>query len=254
MTTTTTTITTEAELDALPVGSVVLDRHEYPWRKGCGSWVCTSDGGVIEPIKVTPLTVLHVPGQPAPTEHAAERIDGHWLVEEHDGHTCGAGGEHGHEPGCGLVPLVDLRGLPGWDSLVQLVLAEAAGLTAECGNPARHEAHNFQNGGPEDGDWCKGAAPTVKPSQTELAGTIWRTSHADEGTISATGADIIADAVLPLLPGRTEAQVKVEALREAAAELVRAPLVEYHQPTVWLHARAAGIEFADAVERGEGRG
>lgn len=82
---TTTTITTEAELDALPVGSVVLDRHEYPWRKGCGSWVCTSDGGVIEPIKVTPLTVLHVPGQPAPTvkpsrdaleQMAAEAIDG----------------------------------------------------------------------------------------------------------------------------------------------------------------------------------
>lgn len=54
-------ITTEAALDALPVGTVVLDRHGYPWLKGRGSWTCTSDGGVIEPIKVAPLIVLHVP-------------------------------------------------------------------------------------------------------------------------------------------------------------------------------------------------
>ena len=27
---------------------------------------------------------------------------------------------------------------------------------AECGNPADHPAHSFQNGGPEDGDECRG--------------------------------------------------------------------------------------------------
>ena len=54
-------VTTVTELDALRVGSVVLDRHGYPWLKGTGSWVCTSDGGVIEPHEVAPLTVLYEP-------------------------------------------------------------------------------------------------------------------------------------------------------------------------------------------------
>lgn len=52
---------------------------------------------------------------------AAEEIDGTYLVEGHTHCTCGAGGPVGHEPGCGLVPLVDLRGLPGWDGLVAAV-------------------------------------------------------------------------------------------------------------------------------------
>ena len=35
----TTTITTTAELDALPSGAVVLDRDGDPWKKlGCGGW------------------------------------------------------------------------------------------------------------------------------------------------------------------------------------------------------------------------
>ncbi len=47
------------------------------------------------------------------------RIEGHWVVEQHTHHTCGAGdGLYGHEPGCGLVPLVDLSSLDGWDALV----------------------------------------------------------------------------------------------------------------------------------------
>lgn len=45
------------------------------------------------------------------------RIDGDWLVDVHQHHTCGTGpnGHYGaHEPGCGEVPVVNLRGLPGW--------------------------------------------------------------------------------------------------------------------------------------------
>ena len=48
----------------------------------------------------------------------AMRIEGTWLVEVVDEHTCGAGPGSGtgmHEPGCGLVPVVDLATLPGWD-------------------------------------------------------------------------------------------------------------------------------------------
>ena len=38
----------------------------------------------------------------------------------------------------------------------------------------------------------------------ELAEAIWTTSRHDEGTISATGADIIADAILPIITRETE--------------------------------------------------
>ena len=31
---------------------------------------------------------------------------------------------------------------------------------ADCGRPEAHAAHNFQNGGPEDGDWCRGLPQT----------------------------------------------------------------------------------------------
>lgn len=58
----------------------------------------------------------------------AEAIDGRWLVEVHDHHTCGTGegGHYGaHEPGCGTVPLLDLRGLEGWAEHEREVKAEA---------------------------------------------------------------------------------------------------------------------------------
>lgn len=45
------------------------------------------------------------------------RVEGHWLVQEVDRHTCGTGpgGHYGaHEPGCGLEPVLDLSTLPGW--------------------------------------------------------------------------------------------------------------------------------------------
>ena len=50
------------------------------------------------------------------------RLDGWWLVSEHDHCTCsphmGA-----HEDGCGLTPEVKLDHLPGWDELVTAVTA-----------------------------------------------------------------------------------------------------------------------------------
>ena len=49
----------------------------------------------------------------APTEPV---IDSGWLCEVHLHHTCGAGPGRGYgcEPGCGLVPLVNLAELEGW--------------------------------------------------------------------------------------------------------------------------------------------
>ena len=50
------------------------------------------------------------------------RLDGWWLVSEHDHCTCsphmGA-----HEVGCGMTPDVKLDHLPGWDELVTAVTA-----------------------------------------------------------------------------------------------------------------------------------
>lgn len=49
----------------------------------------------------------------APERPAHERIliEGEWLVEDVGQHTCGAGGEWPHEPGCGLVPLMPVAAL-----------------------------------------------------------------------------------------------------------------------------------------------
>lgn len=41
-----------------------------------------------------------------------------WLVEVEDGCTCGLGGPTGHEPSCGLNPIVALADLPGYDEFV----------------------------------------------------------------------------------------------------------------------------------------
>lgn len=46
-------------------------------------------------------------------------------------------------------------------------------------------------------DWF--ARITATPTREQLGKVIWDTSRADEGTISATGANIIADAILELL-------------------------------------------------------
>lgn len=65
-------------------------------------------------------------------EEGALRIEEHWLVREVNEHTCGTGpnGYYGaHEPGCGLVPELDLSALPGWRSEAEIkaeALREAA--------------------------------------------------------------------------------------------------------------------------------
>src|SRR5690606_21838849 len=56
-------VTTVDELDALPVGSVVLDRLLMPWHKRPGArWYATGwDGGVRSPAIPLPARVLYDP-------------------------------------------------------------------------------------------------------------------------------------------------------------------------------------------------
>lgn len=48
---------------------------------------------------------------------APQRLDGTWLVADTGEHDCAGGDDTYHEPGCGVVPLVNLRSLPGWDAI-----------------------------------------------------------------------------------------------------------------------------------------
>lgn len=55
-------------------------------------------------------------------------IEGHWLVEYVNRHTCGTdeGGHFGaHERGCGTVPALDLAQVQGWAEHVSAIKAEA---------------------------------------------------------------------------------------------------------------------------------
>ena len=55
-------------------------------------------------------------------------IEGHWLVEYVNEHTCGTGrdGYYGaHERGCGTVPVQDLAQMDGWAEHVAAIKAEA---------------------------------------------------------------------------------------------------------------------------------
>lgn len=45
----------------------------------------------------------------------------------------------GHEPGCGMTPLVDLAGLPGWDSTVEQVRREAREQVAHRTHREEHD-------------------------------------------------------------------------------------------------------------------
>ena len=53
-------VTTVAELDALPIGSVVLDRHGEAWRKTrTGDWTATALGSTTSSGVPLPARVLH---------------------------------------------------------------------------------------------------------------------------------------------------------------------------------------------------
>ena len=122
------TITTAVELDALPFPNAVTFPGHGDWHKRRDGWWLCDDGDVLTSgaLALVANGELTVTGDPsAPSEATAAvvtppvmRIEGTWLVEVVDEHTCGAGPGSGtgmHEPGCGLVPVLDLATLPGWD-------------------------------------------------------------------------------------------------------------------------------------------
>lgn len=71
------------------------------------------------------------------------RIEGHWLVETHTHCTCGGSGilSPAHQPGCGTVPLIDLRGLDGWDGLRDELAPSGATVTVEQLDALLHALH-----------------------------------------------------------------------------------------------------------------
>lgn len=82
---------------------------------------------------------------------------------------------------------------------------------------------------------------------TALARLIWHTSRADESTISATGANIVAAAVLASSwLAERDARVQAEALRGAANEYGPAQITYMGSADgyvkVWLKHRADRIE------------
>jgi hypothetical protein len=81
-----------------------------------------------------------------------------------------------------------------------------AELTAIIDNGANYERDPDTSGWNIVPEWAATAIITagyVKvPSREALGSVIWHASRADEGTISVTGANIIADAILALLAGQ----------------------------------------------------
>lgn len=91
-------------------------------------------------------------------------------------------------------------------------------------------------------------AAAVKPDRDTIARAIVQFWTADlepdervDDSIDAE-AGVLADAVLALLPGRTEAEVKAEALREAADALPPG----YGLHPNWLRDRASRIERGES--------
>lgn len=75
----------------------------------------------------------------APERPAHERIliEGEWLVENVGQHTCGAGGEWPHEPGCGLVPLMPVAELDAQMRARSRFAARIVGETVHAYPPGR---------------------------------------------------------------------------------------------------------------------
>lgn len=75
------------------------------------------------------------------------QISGNWLIEVHDHHTCGSGKLEGSvcEPGCGAVPILDLRTIAGWDSLVSSVCYDGTLLESDVVEDAIAAAGNTLN-------------------------------------------------------------------------------------------------------------
>lgn len=92
-----------------PVPATYTAEEPHPCGHTRRVWGCGGcDPGAIEYVREDGDTEWQEAPEPR------YRIENGWLVREVDYHTCGAGDEHGHEPGCGLLPELHLAALPGW--------------------------------------------------------------------------------------------------------------------------------------------
>lgn len=255
------TIETFDQADALPVGAVLRTRRgpvaERATADPLSAW---RFAGIFGPQNLydtdLPATVLHDPTQPAPAEvtHRLERLDGTWLVEDVQEHTCGAGpgSGAGHEPGCGTIPLLDLRGLNGWDTLVahvhQFEPAPAgvhATLTAYLANATALTGSSAEE--------IIAAVMAFSEPQPTTAGVHDREAlerQIEEVTDSIRRHGGAGRAIPMESHTRTVAQVKAEALREAAST-ARAYSNGEHDNA--RHIASILDEKADELERGDGR-
>lgn len=98
-------------------------------------------------------------------------------------------------------------------------------------------------------------APTVKPSRDEFLRVIRRAIGDWEGAVVVGDlADVVTDEALALLPGRTEAEVAVDVMRELASLVAPHSGIALAQGATRVDVSAWLASRADRLERGEGRG
>lgn len=133
--------------------------------------------------------------------------------------------------------------------------------TCQCGMPAEIHCHACDEWSVRNTAPTGQPAPAVKPGREEIARLLLSIRHHTPETcvvMEQQGhpwwleALEQADAVLALLPGKTEAEVKAEALREAAAEFGSLGSTAGGSRIVSIQfAHDCLRGWADKVERGE---
>jgi hypothetical protein len=223
-----TTITTAAELDALPVGSVVRDHFGFVyartrvagWKEAGYTWEASSEN--IE----LPATLL------TPDEPVATTVDGCGAVM-FSGSICtrdaGHDGHHFHtdpwrtdpwhvgtsDRPVGRGPRFTQATTVDREAVARAWFAASATLAAQrfgCVEPVRWEEciPEEQEGERVKADAVLALLPaTVKPDADALTELIDATAeeHESEHTLDHTAARCVTDAVLAAWPGRTEAEV-----------------------------------------------
>ncbi|MFC8732161.1 hypothetical protein ACFT5B_06865 [Luteimicrobium sp. NPDC057192] len=228
-----TTITTAAELDALPVGSVVLDRNGVAWQDNGRAWASVLHPTTDWLLAYLPATLL-TPDEPVATRECPTcHGDGATYEQVRVGRaatpfacsTCGGDGEVA-TTGCRHEKCADLA----VDKFSPCKVATTVDREA-----ANNEAHRrFPEGTVTDAlerarfmsgaEWVLALLPaTVKPDREALARIIWerrggwRASWDDPTLFTEEVKETWreeADAILAAWEGKSEAEVREEVARE----------------------------------------
>ena len=214
-------ITTAEELDTLPVGGVVadVDRETSIWQLGAGRlwWTTGSTRGYPSRDMVgdgSAYKALYLPGRPAPSlpptmEQITAVIMGHrpsrWRSFSNDAEILRCCGIDFGTATKKLKPGEDGGAWTSWSSHV----AEAVHKLYPTCQPSREQIEEAIQSGVELGY-----------NEQDVA------ESTGYGSFDGRPLDVLpwvrgADAILALLPGRSEAEVKAEALREHRRRVVR---------------------------------